>query len=98
MRSPRWCWPPRKVADAGRRLNIGTGEQTSDRELHTRSPGFDRAAPTRPGSGAGPGRGPAALGAGGGALARLRVLGWKPEHSLADGIDETVRYFRAQHR
>jgi UDP-glucose 4-epimerase len=79
-----------QVAD-GRRLNIGTGEQTSDRDLHTlvaRAIGC----PDTPGSA--PARaGDLRRSALDGSLAR-EVLGWKPEHSLADGIALTVASLR----
>lgn len=73
------------------RFNIGTGIETSDRELHTlmaRVVGC----PDRPDFA------PARLGdvrrsALDGSLART-VLGWKPEHQLVDGISATVAHLR----
>ncbi len=71
----------------GRRLNIGTGVQTSDRELHTLvarvvgAPDTPAFAPARAGD-----LRRSALDS-----TRAReLLGWRPEHSLADGIARTV--------
>jgi len=76
----------------GRRYNIGTGIQTTDRELHSvvaravgaaDEPVF---APSRlgdlPASALDPGRAAA-------------ELGWSPACGLAEGVERTVRYFRA---
>ena len=71
----------------GVRLNIGTGVQTSDRELHTLvarivgAPDTPAFAPARAGD--------LRRSALDWTLARER-LGWKPEHSLADGVALTV--------
>ncbi len=78
-----------------RRYNIGTAVQTSDRELHTliaRACGVadePEQAPARLGDLRFSAIDPARAG---------RELGWTPAHDLAGGIDETVRYFRAQQR
>ncbi len=83
-------------ADAdGLRLNIGTGVQTSDRELHTLI-AREVGCPDRPESA------PARLGdlrrsALDGTLAR-EVLGWTPQHGLAEGIMSTVASLRDRAR
>lgn len=74
-----------------RRFNIGTGRQTTDRELHTilaDAAGVDDepvVAPARLGD-----LRHSALDS---ALARCE-LGWAPGHSLADGLRRTVEYTR----
>lgn len=75
----------------GQRFNIGTGVQTSDRELHAL---VAKAA----GAADDPEFAPARLGdlrasALDNAAAR-RVLDWRPEVDIAEGIDRTVDYFR----
>ncbi|MDR7301854.1 NAD-dependent epimerase/dehydratase family protein [Haloactinomyces albus] len=78
---------------SGCRYNIGTGMQTSDRELHTLAAtaagAADRPehAPARPGDVRF-----SALDAG----AAARELGWKPEVTIADGVARTVEYFRSR--
>ena len=78
-------------AGDGERFNIGTGVETTDRELHTavaESAGVPDA----------PANEPARLGD----VARSalnyekaeRLLGWKPEVDLEEGIARTVAYFR----
>jgi UDP-glucose 4-epimerase len=80
------------AAGAGRRLNIGTGVQTTDVALHSLvaaaagvsdGPAY---APARPGD-----LRAIALDPG---LAR-QVLGWEPFTELADGVARTVDWFRA---
>lgn len=75
----------------GRRFNIGTGVQTSDRELHTL---VARAA----GASDDPGFAPARLGdlpASALDPSRARAeLGWEPKVELAEGVGRTVEYFR----
>ncbi len=73
------------------RFNIGTGRQTSDRELHT-------LVATATGSTDTPTSAPARLGdlrasALDAGLAR-RILDWSPQFSLAQGVAATVDYFR----
>jgi len=74
-----------------RRFNIGTGVQTSDRELHTlvaRTVGCrdePQFAPARAGD--------LRRSAIDSSLAAA-VLGWKPEHQLPAGVSATVDYFR----
>lgn len=75
----------------GRRYNIGTGVQTSDRELHTlvsRAAG----APDEPEFAA------ARLGdlraSALDASAAAAELGWRPEVDVAEGVHRTVEYFR----
>lgn len=78
-------------AGDGERFNIGTGVETTDRELHT-------AVAKAVGALDHPADEPARLGD----VARSalsyekadRVLGWKPEVSLAEGISRSVDYFR----
>jgi UDP-glucose 4-epimerase len=77
----------------GKRYNIGTGVQTSDRELHTlvahaaNAPDEPVFAPARLGD-----LRASALDAG----AAAAELGWRPEVELSDGIRRTVDYFRKQ--
>ncbi len=75
----------------GGRFNIGTGVQTSDRELH-------RVVAAAAGADDAPTHGPARLGdlrasALDADLAR-RELGWKPETDLAEGVRRTVEHIR----
>lgn len=78
---------------SGRRFNIGTGVETTDRELHTVVAHAVGAADE-------PGAAPARLGD----LARscldpgnaAAVLGWRARVRLADGVGRTVEYFRAR--
>jgi UDP-glucose 4-epimerase len=75
----------------GRRLNVGTGVQTSDRELHTLvaeaagAPDDPEFAPPRlgdlPAMSVDPG-------------ATRRALGWEPEVGLREGLAETVAWAR----
>jgi UDP-glucose 4-epimerase len=77
----------------GRRFNIGTGVQTSDRELHTlvadaaNAPDEPVFAPARLGD-----LRASALDA----TAATTDLGWRPKVNLAEGIRRTVDYFRKQ--
>jgi UDP-glucose 4-epimerase len=77
----------------GRRFNIGTGVQTSDRELHTlvadaaNAPDEPVFAPARLGD-----LRASALDA----TAAATELGWRPQVDLAEGIRRTVDYFRKQ--
>lgn len=79
------------VAGDGERFNIGTGLQTTDRELHA-SVAKAVGVPDNPMDE------PARLGD----VARSavsyakaeRILGWKPQVSLEEGIARTVEYFR----
>jgi UDP-glucose 4-epimerase len=80
---------------SGARYNIGTGVQTSDRELHTLianvtgAPDRPQFAPARPGD-----LPACALDA-----RRARAeLGWGPRTGLADGIERTVEHFRRARR
>ena len=74
-----------------RRYNIGTGVQTSDRELHcliaraTGAPDKPEFAPARLGDVRDSSIDPSRAG---------RELGWAPAHQLAAGIGATVEYFR----
>jgi UDP-glucose 4-epimerase len=76
-----------------RRFNIGTGVQTSDRELHALvaeavgCPDDPLSAPQRPGDLRHSALDASSAGA---------VLDWYPEHDLADGIALTVAHFRDQ--
>jgi UDP-glucose 4-epimerase len=75
----------------GRRYNIGTGVQTSDRELHTL---VAKAA----GAADAPELAPSRLGdlraSALDASAARAELGWRPEVDIAEGIRRTVAYFR----
>ncbi|GAB1511798.1 NAD-dependent epimerase/dehydratase family protein [Actinophytocola sp. KF-1] len=77
----------------GKRYNIGTGVQTSDRELHTL---VAKAA----NAGDEPVFAPARLGdlraSALDATAATADLGWRPEVTLEEGIRRTVDYFRKQ--
>ena len=77
----------------GRRYNIGTGVQTSDRELHTLVAGAANAADE-------PVFAPARLGdlraSALDASAAAADLGWRPRVTLEEGIRRTVDYFRKQ--
>ena len=78
-------------AGDGERFNIGTGVETTDRELHS-------AVAKAVGAPDSPSDEPARLGD----IARSslsyakaeRVLGWTPQVSLDEGIARTVEYFR----
>ncbi len=76
-----------------RRYNIGTGVQTSDRELHSliaRATGAadePELAPARLGDVRDSSIDPSRAG---------RELGWAPAYDLAAGIGATVEYFRGQ--
>jgi UDP-glucose 4-epimerase len=78
-------------AGGGRRYNIGTGVQTSDRELHTlvaqaaNASDEPQAAPARLGD-----LRASALDA----SAAAADLGWRPEVDVAEGVRRTVDYFR----
>lgn len=80
-------------AGGGQRFNIGTGVETSDRQLHT----VIAAAAGAPDD---PAFAPARLGD----VARscldvekaATVLGWRPRVALADGVARTVQFFRDQ--
>lgn len=80
------------AAGGGARFNIGTGTQTSDRELHrlvaraAGAPDRPRPAAARLGDLRASALDPAAAG---------EVLGWKPEVSLDEGVARTVEYFRS---
>ncbi|MGH3876869.1 MAG: NAD-dependent epimerase/dehydratase family protein [Actinophytocola sp.] len=75
----------------GRRYNIGTGVQTSDRQLHTLVAGAANA-PDEPETAA------ARLGdlraSALDATAATTELGWHPEVDIAEGVRRTVEYFR----
>lgn len=81
-------------AGGGQRFNIGTGLETSDRQLHS-------AVAAAVGGPDDPEFHPPRLGD----LKRScldiglaeRVLGWRPQVALADGVRRTVEYFRHQH-
>lgn len=82
-------------AGDGERFNIGTGIETTDRQLHT-------AVATSVGAADAPEDEPARLGD----VARSalnyekakRILGWEPEISLDEGVARTVEYFRSESR
>ena len=88
--SPAFLLAPSEAGDR-QRFNVGTGVQTSDRELHSliaRATGAadePEFAPARLGdvrdSSIDPSR-------------ARRELGWMPAHDLAAGIRATVEYFR----
>lgn len=77
----------------GMRFNIGTGVETSDRQLHglvaaaAGAPNEPEVAPARAGDVARSALNPA--------LAR-EVLGWEPRVDIATGVARTVEYFRGQ--
>ncbi|MGH7606018.1 MAG: NAD-dependent epimerase/dehydratase family protein, partial [Gemmatimonadales bacterium] len=79
------------TAGGGRRYNVGTGVQTSDRELHTlvaqaaNAPDEPEPAPARLGD-----LRASALEA----SAAAADLGWRPEVDVAEGVRRTVDYFR----
>lgn len=77
----------------GQRFNIGTGVQTSDRELH-------RLVAKAAGAKDSPEFAPARLGdlraSALDAAAATRELGWRQEVDLAEGVRRTVEYFRAR--
>ncbi|MGH3756209.1 NAD-dependent epimerase/dehydratase family protein [Actinophytocola sp.] len=79
------------TAGGGRRYNIGTGVQTSDRALHTlvaraaHAPDEPEPAPARLGD-----LRASALDA----TAATADLGWRPEVEIAEGVRRTVDYFR----
>lgn len=79
------------AAAAGLRFNVGTGVETSDRELHSLvagavgAPDDPEYAPARLGDVA-----RSALDAG----RAGEVLGWSPQVPIADGVARTVDYFR----
>lgn len=76
-----------------RRFNIGTGVQTSDRELHALLAKSIGCPDTPTYSAARPGAlRHSALDS---SLAR-RVLAWAPAHDLRSGLEQTVEYFRGQ--
>ena len=79
------------TAGGGRRYNIGTGVQTSDRALHT----LVAAASNAPDE---PEMAPARLGdlraSALDATAAATDLGWRPEVDVAEGVRRTVDYFR----
>lgn len=79
-------------AAAGLRFNVGTGVETSDRELHT-------LVAEAAGSGDDPDYAPARLGdVARSALDASRaaeVLGWTPQVPIREGVARTVDYFRA---
>ena len=79
------------AAGGGRRYNIGTGVQTSDRQLHTlvaraaNAPDEPEIAPARLGD-----LRASALDA----SAAIADLGWRPEVDVAEGVRRTVDFFR----
>jgi UDP-glucose 4-epimerase len=82
-------------AGDGRRLNVGTGVQTTDLALHslvaraTGTPDCPAYAPARPGDLRSIALDPS--------LAR-QVLGWEPFTGVADGVARTVDWFRGRQR
>ncbi|WP_199430800.1 NAD-dependent epimerase/dehydratase family protein [Qaidamihabitans albus] len=78
---------------SGRRFNIGTGVQTSDRELH-------RLVAAAVGTEDAPEYAPARLGdlraSALDSTAAREELGWKPVVDVAEGVRRTVEYFRAR--
>ncbi|MBF4481469.1 UDP-glucose 4-epimerase [Rhodococcus rhodochrous J3] len=81
------------TAGSGMRFNIGTGVETSDRDLHAmvaRATGYTTEPQWQPARSGDVRR--SALDAG---LAR-KVLGWSPRVDLAEGIARTVDWFRAE--
>ena len=81
------------AAGGGQRFNVGTGVETSDRELHT-------VVASAAGAPDDPAFAPARLGDVARSCLDARkaamVLGWKPRVQLADGVRRTVEYFREQ--
>jgi UDP-glucose 4-epimerase len=82
-----------RTAGSGLLANIGTGTETSVNDLFAtmaRLTGFDKPAdyaPARPGELTRSALDPTLAGA---------ELGWKPVHSLEDGLDRTLDWFRAR--
>lgn len=80
------------AAGGGQRFNIGTGVETSDRELHTAvaraadAPDEPEFAPARLGDLARSCLNPARA---------EKVLGWRPRMALNEGVRRTVEYFRS---
>jgi UDP-glucose 4-epimerase len=82
-------------AGGGQRFNVGTGLETSDRQLHS-------AVAAAVGAADDPDFQPPRLGD----LKRScldiglaeQVLGWRPQVSLDEGVARTVDYFRQTHR
>lgn len=77
---------------SGMRFNIGTGVETTDRELHTlvaRAVGVDDSPEFKPAR-----TGDVPRSALDSTRAR-RVLGWEPTVDIAEGVARTVDYFRA---
>lgn len=81
-------------AGGGQRFNIGTGVETSDRQLHTAvaaavgGPDDPEFAPPRLGD-----LKRSCLDIGSAA----KVLGWRPKVELTEGVRRTVDYFRRTH-
>lgn len=80
-------------AGNGERFNVGTGIETSDRELHTKvaneigAPDVPEFAPAR--------KGDVPRSALDSSRAE-KIIGWKPQVGLQEGIAMTVEYFRSQ--